>query len=180
MTLIATLAEFKAHLNYTGDSSNDTELTMHLQAASDWVVETIRGPLTVTSFTDLVEMHRGRIFMRNRPLVSVTSVTSEFSGATLDSSTYVVDTTRCMVRMMWWSGYGTGWYTVVYTAGLASIPDKVKLAGLIVARHLWETQNGGGGLPFPGDNDLVPSGLGFAVPRRAVELLERNTIPRVN
>lgn len=185
MALVATLSELKAHLNYTGDTSRDVEMTVHLEAASDWVEGYIGGPLAVTELTERVQMSGRWIVPSKRPLVSVTSITPDLSGP-LDSSIYVVDTDRSAIRLLYgWDythswGLSRGWCTVVYLAGLQSIPSRIKLAGLILAAHLWQTQNGGGGLPFPGDSDPTPTlGLGFAVPNRVKELLGRNNLPGI-
>lgn len=176
MTLVATLDEFKAHLNFTGSSSQDAELTDYLTAASEWVERAIGGPLAVQEFTEPVRVSNWWITPTYRPLVAVTSLTSEL-GPVLDSTAYVVDTVRNGIRIRW--GAFTGWYTLVYTAGLQSIPYRVKLAGLILGAHLWQTQNGGGGLPFPGDSEVPQFGQGFAVPNRVKELLAPDSIPGI-
>lgn len=175
MALVATLAEFKAHLNYTSPgAADDTELTNHLTAASEWMERTIGGPLAVTSFTEQVKVTGWWITPTYRPLVSVTSLTPELGGV-LDPSSYVLDAVRNGIRIRW--GALTGWYTLVYTAGLAAIPAHVKLAGLILAAHLWQTQSGGGGLPVPGDDAAPTYGRSFAVPNRVKELLATDVIP---
>lgn len=171
--LVASFSEFKQHLNRT-DLTDDAELRTYLASATDWVERTIGGPVSVQTFTELVPVANWWIQPTYRPLVSVTSLTPEL-GSTLDSSAYVVDTTRNAIRVRW--GIFSGWYTLVYKAGLAVIPERVKLAGLIVAAHLWQVQNGGGGLPFPGDSEVPQFGQGFAVPNRAKELLAPDVIP---
>jgi hypothetical protein len=165
MTLCATLAEFKSWLNYTG-TADDTEQTMVLTAASEWVEYAIGGPLSVTSFTEQHKVEGWSIGLLKVPVATVTSITPDL-GVALDSSTYYVDTTANLIRSRTWL---CGQYTVVYTAGLSSIPNRVKLAGLEVARHLWLIQNGSAGRGYPGD-EVIPTPMGFAVPRRALELL---------
>jgi hypothetical protein len=62
---------------------------------------------------------------------------------------------------------------VDYTTGYVPTPAAIRLAVLIVAAHLWETQRGTAALPQPGF-DQVPTmagGAGFAFPNRAKELL---------
>jgi hypothetical protein len=172
-TLVASMEEFKKHLN-RGDTIDDAELRTYLVAGTDWVERRIGGPVSVQTFTELVPVSGWWIQPTYRPLVTVISLTPEL-GTALDSSAYVVDTLRGAIRIRW--GAFTGWYTLVYTAGLATIPERVKLAGMIVGAHLWQVQNGGGGLPFPGDTDMPQFGQGFAVPNRAKELLAPDTIP---
>jgi hypothetical protein len=171
--LVADFAEFKAHLNRT-DLTDDAELRTYLVAATDWVERTIGGPLSVQTFTESVPVSGWWITPSQRPLVSVTSLTPEL-GALLDPSAYVVDTLRGAIRIRW--GAFTGWYTLVYKAGYAVIQERHKLAGLIVAAHLWQIQNGGGGMPFPGDSDVPQFGQGYAIPNRAKELLAPDRIP---
>jgi hypothetical protein len=168
MTLVATLAEFKSWLNYTG-TADDTELTMVLTAASDWVEYAIGGPLGSTSYTESVKVEYTAAFPRKRPLISVTSITNEETGVVLDASTYTVDTGLSEIRAKSYS-FCPGRYTIVYSAGLSAIPTRVKLAGLEVARHLWLIQNGSAGRGYPSD-ELAQTPMGFAIPRRAQELL---------
>lgn len=171
--LVASLEEFKKHLNRS-DLTDDQELRTHLVAATDWVERTIGGPLSIQTITESVSVSGWWITPTYRPLVSVTSLTPEL-GSTLDPSYYVVDTLRNGIRIRW--GAFTGWYTLVYRAGLSVVLERQKLAGLILAAHLWQTQNGGGGLPFPGDSEVPQFGQGFAVPNRVKELLAPDTIP---
>lgn len=171
--LVGDFAELRQHLNRT-DNVDDSELRTYLVAATDWVERRIGGPLSVQTFTESVPVNGWWISPSRRPLVSVTSLTPEL-GVTLDPSAYYVDTLRNGIRIRW--GAFTGWYTLVYRAGYATFSEKVKLAGLILAAHLWQVQNGGGGLPFPGDSEVPFFGQGFAVPNRVKELLAADTIP---
>lgn len=173
-TLVATLDELKAHLNYTGGTTDDVELGLYLTAATDWIEKRIGGPLSVTNFVERVPVNGWWITPSQRPLVAVNSLTSEL-GPALDANSYVVDTLRGGIRIRW--GAFTGWYVLDYNAGLAVVPYRYKLAGLILTAHLWQTQNGGGGLPFPGDSDVPQFGWSFAIPNRVKELLSYDTIP---
>jgi hypothetical protein len=58
-----------------------------------------------------------------------------------------------------------------YVAGESQVPPNVQLAGLIIIQHLWETQRGAMGVQLGGDSDNYVAGRGFAIPRRAIELL---------
>lgn len=166
MTLVATLAEFKTHLN-RADTADDTELTFFLTAASLWTEYAIGGPLDVQTFTEIHWVDGGMIVPRKRPLVAITSITPD-QGTALSSSAYFANTGTGIIEFRY--GATRNWHTVVYTAGLSSISERIKLAGLEVARHLWLVQNGSAGRGFPGD-ELVPTPMGFAVPRRAMELI---------
>lgn len=171
VALVATLAEFKTWLKYGAGTTDDTTLTTVLTSASLWVEWKIGGPLAAASFTETAIINGFAYIPQKRPLATVTSITPDL-GAAIDSSRYSVDTTHNMIRFRW--GVYRGWYTIIYTAGLSSIPDRVKTAGLEVARHLWLIQNGSGGRGFPGDE--IPTPMGFAVPRRAEELLRTDSV----
>lgn len=168
MTLVATLVEFKDWLKYkTAGSANDAKLTMALTSASSWVEWRQSGPMSVTAFTERLQASGCFLKQRKHPLVTVTSVTPQ-DGSALPSSVYIVDTTNSFIQLRY-NAHG-GWFTVVYTAGLAVISDRVKLAGLEVARHLWLIENGSSQRGYP-DDDTIPTPMGFAVPRRADELM---------
>jgi hypothetical protein len=66
----------------------------------------------------------------------------------------------------------TGALDVTYQAGLAIVPEDYRLAGLIIIQHLWETQRGTMGVQLGGDSETYMPGRGFAIPRRAMELLD--------
>lgn len=171
--LVASMEEFKNELNRT-DSFDDADLRPRLVAATDWAEWAIGGPLSIQTFTERLNITGDTIVPIFRPLVSVTSLTPD-QGSAIDSTGYIVDTALGIVRLRWALGWST--YTLVYRAGLSSVSERVKEAGLIVAKHLWQTRNGGGGRNSP--DDLILTGLGFAVPRRAMEMIGKDMIPGI-
>jgi hypothetical protein len=171
--LVASMEEFKNELNRT-DSFDDADLRSRLVAATDWAEGVIGGPLSVQTFTEQLHVIGDTIVPIFRPLVSVTSLTPDL-GSAIDSTGYVVDTRLGVIRLRWLLGWNL--YTLVYRAGLTVVSERIKEAGLIVAKHLWQTRNGGGGRQSP--DDLVMSGLGFAVPRRAMEMVSKDNIPGI-
>lgn len=174
---VASMEEFKAHLNRS-DATDDVELRTYLASATEWVEAELGGPLSVTTYT---EMHtpRGLIITPFKTqLVSVTSITpiSPVGASAFDSSLYYADTTLgLIVAYRYWPAPGP--YTVAYRAGLSSIRERHKLAGLIVAAHLWDVQNGFAGRR--NTTEFAPTGLGFAVPNRARELLAPDRMPAI-
>lgn len=172
-TLIASIEEFKTHLNRT-DIADDVELRTHLAAATDWVEDEIGGPTYPTTIT---ETHTGvvdTIIPRRRPVISVASITP-YLGTALSTDAYRVDTDLGVIFLRYSSATE---YAIVYRAGFATaMPERVKLAGLIVAEHLWETQNGFAGRRNA--DDFVTSGFGYAIPRRAQDLIDKSKLPGI-
>ena len=180
------LADLKAHLNLpTAGGADDAELAEMLDAAVN-VVEGIIGPITAASVT---ETHRGVrsdvIVLRRTPVVDLVSVSSRYgSSLTAESlGDFELDAESGLLRRA--DGYGfAGSFTVTYSVGRPSVPADIRLAILIIAAHLFETQRmpglsaasapagfgGADGIPDTGD-----AGRGFAIPRRAEELLHRYT-----
>lgn len=164
--LVCTLEQFKSWLKFGTATDKDDKLYLALASATDWVRWRISGPLKVTTFTERLFTNGGFLQQRKHPLATVTSITPQ-DGTALPSTSYIVDTDNSQIQLR----YGSyGWHTVVYTAGMSQVSHRIRLAGQETARHLWMIQNGSSGRGFPGD-DGVPTPLGFAVPRRAEELL---------
>lgn len=169
---VASLEELKTFLNRSGADRDvdDNELRMFLGSATR-IVEYLCGPISVQTYTERFVPANGVIIPRHHPLVSVTSITDDF-GATVnlaDVTSCIIDTDLNIIYLRR-QQFATG--LMVYKAGRAAIPDTAKQAGLIIAQHMWQTQNGGAGLPFPGDTtQVVISGVGYSIPNRAKELL---------
>lgn len=166
----AVLADLKAQLNIpASDTSNDTELQTYVDASNE-VCEAMVGPSASTAFSELYGTLNGSIILMRRPLISVTSVTPNIVGApALAASAYTVDKDRGGLQI---NAGQPGDFIVVYNAGWAAIPARAKLALLIIGQHLWSTQRGGmiPSVVTPEETVQIP-GFGFAIPRRAAELL---------
>lgn len=173
--LVASLEEFKDHLgrNAPTDYANDSALRGCLMSSTDWVEWRIGGPLSVQTFTEMVAPAGVWLIPTRRPVVSITSLTPEFGSAIDVANAIVMDTNRNAFRLRW--GTLATWYTMVYRAGLSTILERHKFAGLELARHLWLVRNGTSGRGYPGDEVAVP--MGFAVPRRVDELLAQDYLP---
>jgi hypothetical protein len=162
---VVSLEEFKAQLRRT-DDADDVALRSYLASATRYVEYRIGGPVSVQTFTERHFVTGYTLIPRRRPLVAVTSITPDF-GTVLTSAAYTADTD--MGQIVFYYGIWPTWHTLVYTAGRAQPTENIKLAGMIVAQHLWDTQNGFAGRRNA--DDFVQTGFGFAVPRRAEELL---------
>jgi len=162
---VASIEELKAQLRRT-DDADDLALRSYLASATRYVEKRLGGPVSVQTLTERHFVTGFTLVPRKRPLVSVTSITPDF-GTVLDPTAYTADTG--VNQITFYYGIWPTWHTLVYKAGYAQVPENAKLAGLIVAQHLWETQNGFAGRRNA--DDFVQTGLGFAVPRRAEQLL---------
>jgi hypothetical protein len=162
---VVSMEELKTQLRRT-DDADDLALRSCLASATRYVEHRVGGPVSVQSFTERHYVTGFTLIPRRRPLVSVTSITPDF-GTALDPGAYTADTDANQI--VFYYGIWPTWHTVVYRAGRAQPTENIKLAGLIVAQHLWETQNGFAGRR--NTDDFIQTGLGFAVPRRAEQLL---------
>ncbi len=163
------LEEIREQLRRT-DNADDSSLRRHLAAATRYIASKV-GPIGATTFTERYYV-LGDFSVRKHPLISVTSLTPD-AGTAYDASSYRADTDLGQILVV--AGIGAGWHTLVYRAGWVDIPDNFASAGRIIVKHLWETENGGGGRRV----DVTQTGLGFAVPNRAIELLNVDKIPGV-
>lgn len=155
-----TLAELKAHLNITS-STHDVELDTHLAAAVD-TVEGMVGAVASRAVVQTVRASGGTVVLSTSPVLSVQSLTS--AGVAV---TYRADLPAGLL----YDVTPTGDVVVSYTVGRSPVPAAIRLAILVVAAHLWRTQQGSSPSQFQDAEDVTP--MGFAVPNRAVELLRR-------
>lgn len=196
VTSIVSLADARAHLNFTADTSHDTELQGFIDAATP-VIEDIVGAIVSTTWT--AEEHDARggrvIFLRHPPVFDVTTVTEYRMGtaytltevatpALAAANTYAVDLTTGRILRGWSAMWGWGYsygdiIQVTYESGRATVPANIRLAALELIRHLYQLSQQGGRPAFSGgavdEGPWTPSG--FAVPTRVIELLAPNQRP---
>lgn len=171
MADFVTVSDVKAQANIPAtDAAHDVELMRYAKAAQE-VVESIVGRVIQVTATETVTTRTGSVSLANAPILSVTSVTS--------NGVAVTDYKRVDGYALL-TGLPTGDVTVVYTAGRASAPFAVQVAGAIIGAHLWDSQRGNAPSAMPAMLDtFVPTGSGFAIPNRAMELLSPFILPPV-
>ena len=148
------------------------------------------GPLACRTVIERAELTADFTVLqvRQRPLVSVTSIVSVASGTPLDISAGLdLDTNAGTIRrQLGYPFYGPYFIwlpamTVTYVAGWgASVPAAFNTAARIILQNLWMTQHGPSARPGMGADDMVTiPGFGFAIPNQAAELLNgsQNGIP---
>ena len=178
MADILTLADARAALRLAAsDTSNDADLTTTYIPAVTPMVEDLTGPLL--SQTGLT-----RSFDGGKPLISlpsaVTAVTTVTeSNVTLTQGTdYIVNLRSGVVQrgtMIQPYPFLPGQQNIVvtYNVGAGIIPPNVKLAARIILRQLWQADQQGNRPQFgQPDGDTVTTPSGFAIPKRAFELLQ--------
>lgn len=172
---ILTLGDAKAQLNIqASDTSEDVELQGFVDAATAAVEKQLGqvvDPRTVVDQFDFAGNVQS-FMLRSVPVISLTSLASLDGAQTWNVSPSVmrVDGASGLVTVL--SGMPVvGSVLVTYQAGEAAVRANVRLAGLIIVQHLWETQRGTMGVQLGGDSETYVVGRGFAIPRRAIELL---------
>jgi len=161
----------KRQLNISqDDTSLDDELQLYVDAVGA-AVEKARGETIDrrTIVAEEVAARRSSFLLASVPIVSITSTVSVDGSQVWDPSDLRVDASSGMVTVA--SGPAvSGAVLVTYTAGYDPVPAHYQLAALIILQHLWETQRGVMGVSLGGDGEPVMM-PGFAIPRRALELL---------
>lgn len=184
-TSVLPLADGKDALNIAQSvTTYDSEIAHYIATIGSSLERMTGGPLVNTAISERAEIQGGYtvILVRQRPLVSVTSIVSVASGQSLDiSSGLDIDTNAGTIRRkLGYPFYGPyfTWLpamTVNYVAGWGvAVPAAFATAARIILQNLWETQHGPSARPSMGaGEDMVTlPGWGFAVPNQAAELLE--------
>jgi hypothetical protein len=178
---LPTLTDLRAQTNITS-TADDGELQDTLDAAID-VVAGIVGPIddpapvTETHYSVSSDV----LVLKRMPVGALTAVSARSGAATtaLTLADYELDADTGLLRSAT-GGWFRGTYTVTYTSGRADLPAAIRLAVLVIAAHLWETQRGAAPVgPLSGDDTFPTPGLGFAIPNRALELLAPYRRPAV-
>jgi uncharacterized phiE125 gp8 family phage protein len=170
------LAEAKAHLNQSASVTTDDEELRRVIATASGLVE---AETRLWHRSTVIEEYdpANRLYLRSRPVVSVTSVVQD--GTTLGATTYELTPIGDALRAAAggsapWSG--TGKVTVTYVAGETVVPVPVRDAVLLTVAEIWKSQRGPAGLPLQGtagyeDVDAEPS-IAYSLPYGAQKLLE--------
>jgi hypothetical protein len=172
------LQDAKAMLNIpAATTTHDGEIDEWIASIEAGLERFTGGPVISRSVTERCEALNGyrQFCVRQRPLVSVTSITAETGGA-LDLSDVKVDANAGTIqRALGWPFLGPfagRWFDVTYVAGWGTaVPPAFAGFARIVVDHLWSPQRGPVAMPMGGADTVTPPWLGFAIPNRALELL---------
>jgi hypothetical protein len=173
------LQDAKDALNIPQASTgSDAEIQSYIATIESSLERATGGPIVNRAVTERAEIMGWTVIsVRQRPLVSVTSITST-SGGTIGVTDLDLDVNAGLIRRklglpFYGSSGGPPQATVVYVAGWGtSVPAAFNSFARIVLSHLWETQRAGASaLPMGGGEMATPPGFGFAIPNAAAELL---------
>lgn len=184
-TAVLPLADAKDALNIPqATTTSDTEIQAYVATIQSAMEAMTGGPLVNRSITERAVLTDSYTVLqvRQRPLVSVTSIVSVASGQPLDISALGgldldanAGTIRRKLGYPFYGPYFT-WLpamSVTYVAGWgASVPAAFNTAARIILQHLWTTQRGSAPQPLQGEELITPPGFGFAIPAAAAELLD--------
>ncbi|MGX1223142.1 hypothetical protein [Streptomyces ambofaciens] len=175
---ILSLADARDHLNLV--STKDDGEVRFWNTATTRAVEYFVGPVVARSFTEEHHLRNARAVVLHRtPVLALTAVDSALTGAVAYNvdSLHVDRDTGEVVAVT--GGRLAGRLRFTYRAGRTIIPANITAGARIILEHLWLTQRGNRGGLAGGGQDLsepIP-GLGYAVPNRAIQLLESDRLP---
>jgi hypothetical protein len=183
-TAVLPLQDAKDMLNIPQTvTTSDAEIQSFIDTIEASLRGMTGGPIvnrTITSERAEMTDYQTVISVRQRPLVSVTLITSASGGAIDISAGLDLDANAGLIRRkLGLPFYGPffQWLpqvTVTYVAGWGTeVPASFNSAARIILANLWDTQHGPSQRPQMGGMEMTtPPGFGFAIPNRAAQLLE--------
>ena len=163
-------------------TTNDNEIQAYIATIESCIESYTGGPLVSKVITERTEMMSGQtvIPVRQRPLVSVTSITSASGGVIDISAGLDLDANAGLIRRKLGLPFYGPFFVwlpqvqVTYIAGWGpAVPAAFNTAARIILQHLWQTQRGETAIPVAfSEATITPPGFGFAIPNAAAELLD--------
>jgi len=182
-TAILPLQDAKDALNIPqATTTSDSEILAYVATIESCIKRLTGGPVVNRAITERAELLGDYtvLLVRQRPLVSVTSIVSVASGQAVDISAGLdidanAGTIRRKLGYPFYGPYFT-WLpamTVTYVAGWGTaVPAAFGAAARIILQNLWTTQRGPSPQPLMGEDMVSLPGFGFAIPNQAAELLD--------
>jgi hypothetical protein len=182
---IISLADAKDMLNIPAASTAyDAKLRQYIRSITGFV-ERYCGPVIVQQVTEREYGGGMEIVLRKPPVIEapmqltqITAMTPVLTyGLTYDLSQLTVDFSTGIVRHNAGLPFIYGPYDMSYWAGRPVIPDEIMLGSESILKHQWEQERGGAGRSGGYGGDDVTVMWGFAIPNRALEMLEPQRAP---
>lgn len=181
---ILSLAQAKRHLRITRPE-DDEDLREWLESITEGI-EGLAGAVvrrTITEVQDIARRGVPTMVLRHTPVLELTGIATVYAGGwTCAVADLDLDPATGTVRLLS-GGWLYGPLRVTYIAGRAIKPPTITAASKIILRHLWRTRYGSSrALPSAGGNEdfsvtePIP-GFGYAIPNRALQLLEPFRLP---
>lgn len=182
---IFSLADAKVMLNEpAGVTTYDAKISQYIRSTTGFL-EKFCGPIIVQQITErqraggmFIALNKPPVYQpatQPHPLVAFTPVLTY--GLTYDLSLLNVDFDTGIMRHTAGLPFIYGPYDVTYTAGRPIIPEECLTGGETILKHQWEQERGGSGRTGGYGADDVTVMWGFAVPNRALEMLEPQRTP---
>jgi hypothetical protein len=179
---IISLADAKRRLRIT-DTAYDDDVREYLGAITG-VVEKLAGCCIIRQVTDriragglMIALDHWPVYQpagQQYPLIAMTPVLTY--GLVYDLSLLTVNiaegTPGNFVRHTAGLPFIYGPYDFTYTVGRPVIPDNIMLATSIILRHMWGMERSGNRSGLDAPDDDVTTVYGFAIPNRALEILD--------
>ena len=180
---ILSLAEGKNHIGEDTWTGDDDELRNFLMAVTE-VVESKVGPCVRRTVTQRVSSTQARTIVLNQPpVISVTSVTSVWTGGpSWTTAQLVVDGDAGTVTpQLGASPFWYGPWDVVHVVGRTIVAERHIHGAKELLRHLWETQRGQLQAPALGGGETFTTSAGwaFSIPNKVLELLSDDMTPAI-
>jgi hypothetical protein len=173
ITGIVSLARTKRHLGIDpSDTTDDEDLRDWIGSATTAIEKHLGRAVARRTVTERRQADRyGQVLLSVIPVIAVTAAAAPDGSLTWNPDDLDLDDTGTVTAA------GTalrGSVDFTYTAGETVIADGEQQAALIIIQHLWETKRGAMGVQLGGEGESWNPGKGYAIPRRALELLDSN------
>jgi hypothetical protein len=178
---LLTLADFAEHLNLRGGVPEEATKQKEMQRMLDGAIERIEavcGPLQARQTTERIDVTRGTGLVDTWPVVRLVSArVAPRVWAPVGTPTAAVVAGVDQDGILHCQYGFTGTVLAVLEVGRSPVPQVLVEACLILAAHLYDTQRVTGSASGSGGDGVVLAG--FAIPRRAAELMKPFLAPRV-
>ncbi|MFC8277188.1 hypothetical protein ACFUJR_32590 [Streptomyces sp. NPDC057271] len=176
---ILSLADAKKHLSKTG-TADDDEIRSWVESITAGI-EGYCGPVIVRTVVQRVNFHRAStVALRSNPAIELVAVEPLLTGGSgYDVGDLDLDPDTSIVRRLD-GGMLYGPLLFTYRVGRPIAPAALTSAARIILQHLWRTRQGPA-RPQRGTQDFDVNepvqGFGYAIPNRALQLMEPYRLP---